>query len=197
MLPALKRALSLKKTEGTSRTVVIVTDGYVTVEEETFDLIRDSLDHANLFAFGIGRSVNRHLIEGMARVGMGEPFVVTKPDEAQAAAEAFRRMIQSPVLTQVKLDIRGFEAYDVEPPAVPDVLAERPVIALGKWRGTAKGTHRPERNVRQREVCRDAGGGQREALGVHAALRYLWARHRIAVLSDLNGCGQATGEQRR
>ena len=40
LLPALKRALSLKRAAGFSRTIVIATDGYVTVEEEVFDLIR-------------------------------------------------------------------------------------------------------------------------------------------------------------
>jgi len=186
LLPALQRALSLKKAAGVSRTVVIATDGYVTVEEEVFDLIRNSLGDANLFAFGIGTSVNRHLIEGMARVGMGEPFVIARPDEARAQAETFRKLIQSPVLTQVKLDIRGFEAYDVEPPAVPDVLAERPVIVFGKWRGKAKGTI---------SLSGIAGGGRfAETLMVervkpspaNAALRYLWARQRITLLSDYN-----------
>ena len=77
LLPALERVLLLPRSAGTSRVVVVATDGYVTVEKEAFELIRSSLGHANLFAFGIGSSVNRHLIEGMARAGMGEPFVVS------------------------------------------------------------------------------------------------------------------------
>jgi Ca-activated chloride channel family protein len=38
--------------------VVIATDGYVTVEEEVFDLIRHNLNKANIFTFGIRTSVN-------------------------------------------------------------------------------------------------------------------------------------------
>ena len=86
LLPALKRALALPKAEGFSRTIVIATDGYVNVEEEAFDLIRNNLDNANMFAFGIGSAVNRHLIEGMAHVGLGEPFVITKPEEAPSTS---------------------------------------------------------------------------------------------------------------
>ena len=89
LLPALKRALALKKDDGFARTVIIVTDGYVSVEEEAFDLIRNNLGNANMFAFGIGSGVNRHIIEGMAHVGMGEPFIITKPDAAQGQAEQF------------------------------------------------------------------------------------------------------------
>src|SRR5512136_1685660 len=69
--------------KGVSRTVVVVTDGYVGVEAKAFRFIRDRLDQANLFAFGIGSSVNRGLIEGMARAGLGEPFVVLGPQKAQ------------------------------------------------------------------------------------------------------------------
>ena len=59
LLPALKRALSLPRSEGFSRTVIITTDGYVNVEKESFDLIRSNLGQANMFAFGIGSSVNK------------------------------------------------------------------------------------------------------------------------------------------
>lgn len=186
LLPALKRALSLKKTEDVSRTVVIVTDGYVTVEEEVFDLIRNSLGHANLFAFGIGTSVNRHIIEGMARIGMGEPFVITKPAEAQASAETFRRMIQSPVLTQVKVDFKGFAAYEVEPPFIPDVLADRPVLVFGKWRGRAKGAVTLSGVSGSGPFIETIDAGRVKPSASNSALRYLWARHRIAMLSDYN-----------
>ena len=71
LLPALRKALSFqRKSESLSRSFVVITDGYVTVEKETIDLIRNSCDKANLFAFGIGSGVNRYLIEGMAHAGM-------------------------------------------------------------------------------------------------------------------------------
>ena len=53
-----------------------------------FTLIHDSLNTTNFFAFGIGSSVNRYLIEGIARAGQGEPFVVTRPEEADEAGKA-------------------------------------------------------------------------------------------------------------
>ncbi len=186
LLPALKRALSFKKDKDFSRTVVIVTDGYVSVEEEAFDLIRHNLGNANMFAFGIGSSVNRHIIEGMARVGMGEPFILTKQDQAAGQAENFRKMIQTPVLTQAKVTFKGFDAYDVEPISIPDVLAERPVLVFGKWRG------KPEGKIKLTGIAGD--GKYTQTINVsdyqpsadNAALKYLWARHRITILSDYN-----------
>jgi Ca-activated chloride channel family protein len=173
---------ALPKSPDVSRTVIVVTDGYVTVENEVFQLVRRNLGNANVFAFGIGTSVNRHLIEGIARAGQGEPFIVTKPDQAARQAERLRHMIDSPVLTQLKARFEGLDVYDVEPAQLPDVLGGRPVLIYGKWRGSAAG--------RLILDGRSASGDYREVVEAPApdtqsvALRHLWARQRIQQLSD-------------
>lgn len=186
LLPALKRALSLKKEEDFSRTAVIVTDGYVTVEEEAFDLIRSNLGNTNMFAFGIGSSVNRHIIEGMAHVGMGEPFIITRQDQASGQAERFRKMIQSPVLTQAIVSFKGFDAYEVEPISIPDVLAERTVLIFGKWRGKPQGKIKLTGIAGDGKYTQTINVADYQPAAENAALKYLWARHRITILSDYN-----------
>ncbi|MGA1825971.1 MAG: VIT domain-containing protein [bacterium] len=186
ILPALKRALALQRTEGMSRIIVAATDGYVSVEPEVFDLIRKSLGDANVFAFGIGSSVNRHIIEGMAHVGMGEPFVVTKQAEAAAQAEKFRRYIETPVLTQISVDFGEFGAYDIEPPSIPDVLAERPVICFGKWSGNPAGEIELTGFSGDEEYTKVFNVSDVQPSETNSALRYLWARHRIMILGDYN-----------
>lgn len=183
LIPALRRVYAEPKPADLSRTVVVVTDGYVTVEREAFELVRRNLSQANVFAFGIGSSVNRHLMEGLARAGMGEPFIITRPADAPAQAARFRKMIESPVLTSVKARFDGLDVYDVEPAQLPDVLGQRPVLVFGKWRGEARGQVVVE--------GMGAAGPFRQALEVSgtatqdtAALRHLWARHRIQSLSD-------------
>jgi Ca-activated chloride channel homolog len=183
LIPALKRVYAQPKNADVSRTVVVVTDGYVTVEREAFELVRNNLSSANVFSFGIGSSVNRHLMEGLARAGMGEPFIITQPAEAAEQAARFRKMIDSPVLTNVKVRFEGLDVYDVEPRQLPDLLAQRPLIVFGKWKGEAKGTLIVDGN--------SANGPLHFSLPINAsnatdtaALRHLWARHRIAALSD-------------
>jgi len=189
LLPALRSALRIPRDEECSCSIVVITDGYIHVERETFDLIRNNLGDANLFAFGIGSSVNRYLIEGMARMGMGEPFVVTDIQSAKPIADRFIRYIQRPVLTRVDVDFGDFDVFDVEPAHLPDVLAERPVVVFGKWTG------RPEGNIRLQGLSGDLDYSsfldvsKVVPLESHAALRYLWARHRIALLSDFNRVG--------
>lgn len=190
LIPALRHVYTLPKASNLSRTVVIVTDGYVSVEQEAFDLVRDHLDRANVFAFGIGSSVNRYLIEGLARAGMGEPFVITNAEQAKEQAAVFEQMIASPVLTSVKAQFEGLDVYDVEPRHLPDVLGERPVIVYGKWRGDAKGFVTID--------GQSAQGVYRQVLNVAdhtrdntVALKYLWARSRIDGLMDKERIGSS------
>jgi Ca-activated chloride channel family protein len=184
LLPALQRAMALPGSENRARSIVVVTDGYVSVETQAFDLIRDNLGKANVFAFGIGSAVNRFIIEGMAHVGQGEPFIVTNENEADARAEALRRYIQSPVLTRASLTAKDFEIYDVEPPGIPDVLAERPVIVFGKWRGARKGQLTLDGVAGDGRFRKSFDVAKAPASKDNGALRYLWARSRIARLDD-------------
>ncbi|MCB2185389.1 MAG: VIT and VWA domain-containing protein [Deltaproteobacteria bacterium] len=185
LLPALEQALNLPREENKSRVVVLLTDGYVSVEREAFELVSRNLGRANLFVFGIGSAVNRHLIEGLAQAGQGEPAVVTRPQEAKARAARFRDYIGAPVLTGVTVEAQGFPATELEPPALPDLFSRRPVILFGKYTGPAQGAL----------VVRGHGpaGPFTAKLPLspslvspdNAALAQLWARARLTRLADL------------
>jgi Ca-activated chloride channel family protein len=181
---ALDRAVNVPRANGFARSVVLVTDGYISAEADVFGLIAANLGRTNFFAFGIGTSVNRHLIEGVARAGQGEPFVVTGPEEAALVSDRFRRYIESPVLTQISIAAEGFDAYDLEPAGFPDLLAERPLVALGKWRGAPAGriVIRGESGSGPYEQVIDVGAIAPSA--ANQALSQLWARARVAALAD-------------
>ncbi|HYP28225.1 MAG TPA: VIT domain-containing protein [Blastocatellia bacterium] len=185
LLAAIQRAMSLPHQAGVSRSIVLVTDGYISGEKGVFDYIRGKAGQCNVFSFGIGSSVNRYLIEGVAKAGMGDAFVVTQAEEAPAVAASFRDYIQSPVLTNIQFRASGFDIYDVQPSShIPDMFAQRPVILFGKWRGPVSGTFEIRGRTGQGDYLTRldvAGVGPDEA---NRALRYLWARSRIAELSD-------------
>ncbi len=133
LLEAMKRAMNMPREADISRSIVLITDGYISAKKDVFDYLRENLGQANIFSFGIGSSVNRYLIEGVAKAGMGEPFVITNESEAPAIAARFRDYIQNLVLTQVQVLAEGFETYDVQPARLPDLFAKRPIIVFGKW----------------------------------------------------------------
>ena len=187
VLDALNTAYALPRPdEDISRTMVILTDGYVTVESRCFELIRQNSGQANFFAFGIGRSVNRWLIEGMAFAGNGEPMIVTKQNEAAAQAERFRQYINTPVLTRIQFNPGSFQAYDIEPASVPDMMAERPILIFGKYKGKPQGTVSLTGKVGRKPFKQSYNLSNLKADPANSALRYLWARERIKYLSYLD-----------
>jgi Ca-activated chloride channel family protein len=186
LMAALKNAYSIPKParKGISRTVVVITDGYVGVEAQTFRFIRKQLNHANCFAFGIGSSVNRGLIEGMARAGMGEPFVVLNRNHAPTEAAKFRKYIASPVLTEIKVKFKNVRTYDVVPSKQPDLLAKRPLIVFGKYRGNPRGSITVTGMTGKgafRKVM-SLNGGMSKAQ--NRPIRELWARKWVEILHD-------------
>jgi len=188
LLDALNRISTLPKKEGLSRIIVTATDGYISVEKEAFDHIRENLGENNFFAFGIGSSVNRYLIEGMARAGKGEPFIVINQSEAEEKADKFLNYIQHPLLTDIETSFRGFDAYNIEPISMPDLFAERPLILFGKYKEasgnivvtgkTANSNYKKE--IRVKTSMEDVN---------NSAIKYLWARERIAKLDDYGKVG--------
>ena len=186
LVPALERALALPAEVGRSRSIVVVTDGYISAETDTYDLIKANLNRANLFSFGIGSSVNRYLIEGMAHLGQGEPFIVTKPSEAAPIHAQFQKYISSPLLTGAAIAFEKFKATEVIPQSIPDVMAERPVAIFGKWQGAVDGTIKLSGMTGKGRFEKVIDVGEYRPLPANTALKYLWARHQVQELSDYN-----------
>lgn len=188
VLNALRMADAIPRPdEDIARTFVMSTDGYVAVDKESIEFVREHSDNTNFFIFGIGSSVNRYLIEGIAFAGHGEPMIVTNESEASAAAERFRQYISTPVLTRIKMNAGKFKVYDVEPMAVPDMMAERPIMIFGKYTGKPTGTVTLTGKVGRKAYKQTFDLSQVKADKSNAALRYLWARERIKYLDYIGG----------
>lgn len=185
LLPAMQIALDMQFSDDYAKTFVILTDGYVSVEKETFDLIRENLDDANFFSFGIGNAVNRYIIEGIAYVGEGEPFVVTSQSEAQETADMFKEYIERPVLRNINVSFEGIESYDIEPLTIPDIFAERPIIIYGKYNSPAEGSITVSGDYGNEVYSNTLHFADYESNNEeNIALKYLWARKKIRLMSD-------------
>jgi Ca-activated chloride channel family protein len=187
---ALQTASAIPRNREVSRTVVVLTDGFIAAELGAFEHIAKNLDNTNVFAFGIGSSVNRYLIEGLARTGLGEPFVVIDPRQAAATALRFKRYVETPVLTNVQVSFPGFDVYDVEPAKQPDLFAERPLVVMGKWRGNKAGEVRVTGRTPGASFTAISTVKDTLSRTENAALPRLWARTRIARLSDFDIRGE-------
>ena len=189
---ALECALDTPQQQGASRNVVVITDGYIYDEEEVFGLIGDNLNNTSFFSFGIGSSVNRSLMEGIAEAGMGEAFVVTEEEKAEETADRFRSYVEAPLLTDIQVSCEGFEVYDTEPSAIPVLFAEKPVVLYGKWRGEPEGTIRVTGQTSGAEYVQEIDVSDSEPSEENGAIRYLWARKKV---DTLTGYGYAREDE--
>ncbi len=184
LAPALETALAIPASPGSARSVIAITDGYISGEREIFDIIGRNIGTTNFFSFGIGSSVNRYLIDGIAKTGLGESFVVTDPSEAAATADRFRTYIQSPVLTDVQVTYDGFDVYDIEPPTLSTLFASRPIVLFGKWKGEPSGTIHITGKTGGRDYAEDIPVSAAIPLEANNIIQYLWARTRVERLTD-------------
>ena len=169
-----------------SRSVILLSDGYINAERKSLDLVNQNLGKANFFSFGIGTSVNRYLMEGLAFMGKGEAIIVDKKEQAGAAAAKFRTYIQTPVLSSIRLDFGDWQVYDVEPERIPDLMAERPLIIHGKYRGFAFGSVKLSGKTGKADFQQTIALTPLKPELSNKALPLLWAKQRIQQLEYYN-----------
>lgn len=182
--PALESAINIPAEQDVARSIVVITDGYISGEQNIFDLISQNLGTTSFFSFGIGSSVNRYLIDGIAYAGAGESFVVTDSEDAGETAERFRTYIQSPILTDINVSYDGFEVYDVEPAALPTLFAQKPIVLFGKYRGEAEGAITVTGKTGSNDYSQEIAVSDIKTLTDNDAISYLWARTRVERLMD-------------
>ncbi|MCB9727873.1 MAG: TonB family protein [Deltaproteobacteria bacterium] len=186
---ALDVALAPTTEAGRSRIVLFLTDGYVGNEDALFGqaeamvgAMRGRGQKARVMALGTGSSVNRHLLDGLARAGDGTTVYVTAREQPTAAVDTFFRLVDHPVMTDITVDWGGLAVRDVEPGRVPDLFASRPVIVHGRYKRGGSGTVvlRGTADGRPVEVRAQVTLPTRD--DDHAMLEPLWARARIRSL---------------
>ncbi|MHC4179266.1 MAG: hypothetical protein ACYSWU_17270 [Planctomycetota bacterium] len=122
------------------RVVCFMTDGYVGNDMAIIDAVKQNAGIARVFSFGIGRSVNRFLLDGIARAGRGEVHYILDESQATGAAERFYERVRTPVLTDIKLDFGDLEVTELYPGQIPDLFSSKPVVVKGQYKEGGKGT---------------------------------------------------------
>ncbi len=182
LMPALELALNMPHNEGYSKSIVVMTDGLVGVDKKAVNYIRDNLNKANLYSFGIGRSMNRFLIEAMALAGAGEPLIITEKEGAEKSAERFMKYIESPVLTDISIEFDGFMTYDVEPIKPFDLTAERPIIVYGKYEGHPGGTIILRGKTAKQDLHVNIPVDRFGRMDQSNAIKYIYARNKLKLI---------------
>ncbi len=137
---AVEKALAPAPREGRHRYVVFLTDGYVGNEAALFDRAEKLVKthargghRARVFSLGTGSSVNRHLLDGLAKAGDGLMQVLTDVEDPALAVNRLYRVIDHPIISDLRIDWGGLDVADVEPTMLPDLFATRPLVINGRF----------------------------------------------------------------
>jgi Ca-activated chloride channel homolog len=184
MIEGIKAALNFPHDPRRLRFVCFLTDGFIGNEAEILGEIHQRLGASRIFSFGIGSSVNRYLMDSMAKAGRGAVAYLGSRDEAAKVMEDFFERIRHPGLTDIAIDWGAMNVNEVYPRELPDLFVGRPVILIGRFQGDGKTPIR---------ISGKAGGEQIEFMvpadlndftATQKALPAVWARMRIADLAE-------------
>lgn len=188
MMTAIKAALEPSDDQSHIRIVCFMTDGYVGNEMEIIAEVQKH-QNARVFAFGIGESVNRFLLDKMADAGRGEVEYVSLSDDGSAAARRFHERVRNPLLTDISIEWNGLAVADVYPQRIPDLFGAKPVVLTGRYASPGRATIRLKGKVAGNDFVREIPVEFPETMASHDVLASLWARARVDDLmgQDYNG----------
>jgi len=132
MIEGIRAALDAPRDPERQRVVAFLTDGYIGNEREILAEERRLLGSARVFSFGVGTSVNRFLLEAMAREGRGAAAFVGLSHGAAEVMASFLERIRRPALEDIRLEGQALAGAEVYPERIPDLFHGRPVTIVGR-----------------------------------------------------------------
>jgi hypothetical protein len=176
------RTARFEDADARTRFVFFLTDGYIGNDQAVVEAVYDNARASRVFSFGIGSSVNRFLLEEMARAGRGACEVVTLAAEADAVVDRLVRRIDAPVLTDLEIAVDPALGIRELLPAgarLPDLYDVEPLVLLGRFDRAARGsiTLRGRTGAGPWERTVSVELPEREAQ--HDVVPTLWARAKV------------------
>jgi Ca-activated chloride channel family protein len=184
MIEGIKAALDFPHDPQRLRFVCFLTDGYIGNEAEILGEIHKRLGASRIFSFGIGSSVNRYLMDHMAKAGRGAVAYLGSRDEAPQVMEDFFERISHPGLADIAIDWGGINVSEVFPREMPDLFVGRPVILTGRFQGDGKTQVRVSGTVAGEQLEFAVPADLNGITETHKGLPSVWARMKIADLAD-------------
>ncbi len=184
MIEGVKAALDFPHDERRFRFVSFMTDGYIGNEADILEAVHDKLGASRIFSFGIGSSVNRYLLDRMAKLGKGAVAYIGPDESSSEIVDAFYDRIYHPALTDVSIDWGDLEVEDVYPARMPDLFVGRPLIVTGRFRGNQNTAIRIAGRVGQYERQISIPVTFDEASTTHPGIACVWARKKIEQLAS-------------
>lgn len=192
MYPALMAALRRRQESNGVRQIIFLTDGAVTNESALFELIHRRLGDSRLFTVGIGSAPNSHFMSKAAEFGRGGFTYIGDVNQVHTQMATLFRKLENPLMRDLKVESEDLP-LEMFPRRLPDLYSSEPLVAVFKSSGDGRrlliAGHRQEQTWRNTlQLDRGTTG---KGIGV------LWARRKIAALTDEQDTGSASATLER
>jgi Ca-activated chloride channel homolog len=182
MLKGINAALDFPHDENRTRVVAFLTDGYIGNETQILRALSAKLQDSRVFSFGVGSSVNRYLLDSMARLGHGNAAYLSLNEPAEPVMKNYFERISHPALANVKVSFGNMKVSDIYPQRIPELFVGRPIILTGKFTGPANGDVTVTGTAGSEKLTYTLSTGG--ALEENPAIGTVWARMKVADLHD-------------
>jgi hypothetical protein len=176
------RTARFEDADARTRLVFFLTDGYIGNDQAVVEAVYDNARASRVFSFGIGSSVNRFLLDEMARAGRGVSEVVTLAEDADAVVDRLVRRIDAPVLTDLEIAVDPALGVRELLPAggrLPDLYDVEPLVLIGRFDRAARGTITLRGRTGAGAWERTVSVGLPEREPQHDVVPTLWARAKV------------------
>jgi Ca-activated chloride channel family protein len=194
MIEGIRKALDGATDESRLRFVCFLTDGFIGNEAEILGEVHRRIGRSRIFSFGVGPSVNRYLLDHMAKIGRGAVAYLPLNENAEPVMDAFFERISHPALTDLSIDWGGAKVTDVYPGTLPDLFVGRPVIITARYAGEAPSNVHINGHIANEPQDLPVATAGRDSKAIVPPLRPLWARAKIADLADRTTWDAAAGD---
>jgi len=186
---ALLRALRHKAEASRPHQILFLTDGEPTVGvTDPKSIVRTVLaaNDANvrIFAFGVGDSLNKALLEELAEATRAVAEFVAESEDIEEKVSRLQKKVASPVISNLSIDWGDSQVSALYPKSPGDLFAGTQLMLTGRYSkaGTFEVTLKGQAGsqpveVRQKLVFPETSGGA-------PAVPYFWAMRKIAALLD-------------
>jgi len=184
MIEGIKAALDFAHDPQRFRLVSFMTDGYIGNEAEILAAIYQRLGASRIFSFGVGSSVNRYLLDRMAKLGKGAVAYIGLDNSAGEVVDLFYDRISHPALTDVTIDWGDMQVTDMYPSRIPDLFVGRPVILTGRFKGAGSTTIHVKGKVGDMTQDIAIAADLEDSAATHSGIACVWARKKIETLGS-------------
>lgn len=170
--------------------IVFITDGRPTIGEMNDEklvkkILKLNSKQSRIFTFGVGDDVNTHILDKLTEATKAWRTYVNDDEDIEIKVSNFYDKIQSPVLSNLKLDFGNIEVYHTYPKDLPDLFKGSNLLVFGRYKnnGKTKITLSGKLQGKQKQfVLTDEFTKSKKD---YSFIPTLWASRRIGYLLDL------------